>query len=766
MGLAVYTWITRSAPVARRATLACLLAAAGATSLGAQEFDPICDPNDKEIWGLHFTGNRTFEDATLAAGINTEPSGALRRWFRVLGDKRCLDRLELTRDSVRLILFYQKRGFPRIKIATRVAELSGDRVDITFALDEGEALRVDSLAVLGTDSLPLETRDRLARNLPIKKGDRFDTPLIDAARDTLEQRLRNDGYALAEVLRSFESDTIAKRNEIVYTVLTGPHVRVGELQVNVDARAEGEQQNVDPSKIARLIGIRRGDIYRQRDLDAATRSLYLTDAFRHVNIAIDTASLGQLGDTAVRLVVNLVENPLTLMRVSGGWATLDCFRMQATYTNLNFIGRLQRLELIGRMSKIGNGEPLGFARSLCPQLASDDFSDTLNYHVSATISQGRLFGLRTIPSLTVFSERRSEYQAFLRTVPIGISAGLQYLPWEDYPLALGYQIERGRTEAQPALFCAVFSVCEEEARQTLLQLRWQAVVSAALTRDRADNLANPTRGSIARLEFRHASKLIGSDPQIQFNRAVLDGAAYARLEPSVILAGRVRLGSVIGATIEVDGETGRAFIPPQERLYAGGASTVRGFGQNELGPVVYRIDPSSLDSMRVGDTLFYEVSNDARVERVEPLGGDNVVVASVELRLASPVLKNYLQYSLFADAGAVWNERRAGVNEKFPGLKITPGVGVRLYTPVGPIRLDVGYNPYDRPPGAAFVLGGVPGGEQPLYCVSPGNNLPVTERPGQPAEQADGPCPPTFAPPTARSFFRRLTFQLAIGQAF
>jgi outer membrane protein insertion porin family/translocation and assembly module TamA len=744
----------------------CLLAAAGATSLGAQEFDPLCDPGDREIWGLHFTGNRTFEDAALAAGINTEPSGAMRRWFRVLGDKRCLDELELSRDSLRLIVLYQKSGFPRVRVGTNVVEAKSDRVDITFTIDEGAPLRVDSLAVTGLDSLAPDSRERIVRNLPIKPHDRFDTYLIEATRDTLEQRLRNDGYALGEVLRSFESDTVANRNEITYTALPGPRLRIGEVQVNVDAPSEGERQRVNPGKIARLVGIERGDLYRQRDLDAATRSLYLTEAFRHVSITIDTASLGQLGDTAVRLTVSLVENPLTIMRVSGGWATLDCFRTQASYTNLNFLGRLQRLEINARTSKIGNGEPLSFARSLCPQLANDDFSDTLNYYASTTLSQGRLFGLRTIPALTLFSERRSEYQAFLRTVPIGIAATIQHLPRPGYPLAIGYQVERGRTEAQPALFCAVFSVCEDEARRTLLELRWQAVASAALTRDRVDNLANPSRGSIARLELRHASAAIGSDPRIQFNRAVLDGAAYARLDPGVILAARVRLGTVIGSTIQVNGETSRAFIPPQERLYAGGASTVRGFQQNELGPVVYRIDPESIDSVLVGDTLFFEVSNAARVERVEPLGGDNVIVASLEFRLASPVLKNYLQYAVFADAGAVWNERRANVREDFPGLKVTPGVGVRVYTPVGPVRLDIGYNPYDRPAGAAFVLGGRPGGEQPLYCVSPGNELPVTERPGQPHLQAAGTCPTSFAPPRGRSFWRRLTFQLAIGQAF
>ncbi len=766
MGPAAPTWITRSARHARRAATSCLLAAAGATSLGAQQFELFCDPGDKEIWGLHFVGNRTFDDATLAASINTEPSGVLRRWFKIMGDKRCVDRVELTRDSLRLVVLHHRRGFPRVAVGTRLAETS-TRIDITFTIDEGEPLRVDSLAVLGIDSLPPPLPTRLVRNLPLRRGGRFDLPVIEATRDTIEQRLRNDGYPLAEVLRSFESDTVAKRNEVTYSVITGPRLRIGELQVNVEAQAEGAKQHVNPSKIGRRVGIGRGDLYRQRNLDAATRSLYLTDAFRHVSISIDTTSIAQLGDTAVRLQVNLVENPMSLSRVSGGWATLDCFRAQASYTNLNFLGRLTRLELNARTSKIGNGTPLAFARSLCPQLANDEFSDTLNYYVSATYAQGALFGLRTLPALTLFSERRSEYQTFLRTVPVGVAATLQVVPRFGYPLALGYQVERGRTEAQPALFCALFSICEDEARRTLLELRWQAVASAVVSRDRVDNLANPARGSLTRLELRHASTTIGSDPRIQFNRAVLDAALYRRLNPGIIVAVRVRLGSVIGSNIDIDGETSRAFIPPQERLYAGGANTVRGFQQNELGPVVYRIPKTdSIPSVRRGDTLFFEVTNAASVERVEPLGGDNVIIASFESRLASPILKDFLQYALFVDAGAVWNERRAGLREQFPGLRVTPGVGIRVYTPVGPVRLDVGYNPYDRPAGAAFVLGGSPGGEQPLYCVSPGNNLPVTEREGLPQLQAEGPCPASFAPPRGRSFVRRLTFQLAIGQAF
>ena len=204
---------------------------------------------------------------------------------------------------------------------------------------------------------------------------------------------------------------------------------------------------------------------------------------------------------------------MALTRVSGGWATLDCFRAQATYTNLNFLGRLQRLELNARTSKIGNGAPLSFARPLCPQLASDEFSDTLNYYVSATISQGALSrpahdsGTRAVSASEGLNTRR-----FCEQMPIGIAATMQVIPRFGYPLALGCQVERGRTVAQPALFCALFSVCEDAARRTLLELRWQAVASAVFTRNRVDNLANPARGSLARFELRHASTTIGSDP--------------------------------------------------------------------------------------------------------------------------------------------------------------------------------------------------------------------------------------------------------------
>jgi hypothetical protein len=142
--------------------------------------------------------------------------------------------------------------------------------------------------------------------------------------------------------------------------------------------------------------------------------------------------------------------------------------------------------------------------------------------------------------------------------------------------------------------------------------------------------------------------------------------------------------------------------------------------------------------------------------------------------MPSPYIPERLQIAFFADAGQVWTRGGSGAEQSFGNLKVTPGIGVRLASPVGPIRLDIGYNPYDPAKGPAYYDGLRVGGEAPLYCVSPENALPVTgwnpnpgpnDRPPAQASPLRG-CPSTYAPVASTSFFRRLSFQASIGQAF
>src|SRR4029079_14615865 len=137
-----------------------------------------------------------------------------------------------------------------------------------------------------------------------------------------------------------------------------------------------------------------------------------------------------------------------------------------------------------------------------------------------------------------------------------------------------------------------------------------------------------------------------------------------------------------------------------------------------------------------------------------PTGGDNLVVGNIELRLRSGFLPEQVQYAVFVDGGQGWNRGRSGTGINFRDIRVTPGVGARIFSPIGPVRMDVGYNPYAQPSGPAYYnpllqSGLNTSGDVGLICVSPQNTLRVfiSGVQGDVPRQVDkGDCPATYAP--------------------
>jgi outer membrane protein insertion porin family/translocation and assembly module TamA len=159
---------------------------------------------------------------------------------------------------------------------------------------------------------------------------------------------------------------------------------------------------------------------------------------------------------------------------------------------------------------------------------------------------------------------------------------------------------------------------------------------------------------------------------------------------------------------------------------------------------------------------------DSAYRRIVPGGGNTLLVGNLEFRLRSPVLPDVLQVTLFTDAGEVWN-RGGGTTLNRVRLKVTPGVQFTAFSPVGPVRVAIGYNPYRRPPGPLYYEATNEGGE--LVCVTPGNTIPThitTNSDGvvTTIKQDAGFCPSDFQPAKDNRFLNKLTFSFAIGQAF
>lgn len=737
-----------------------LLLAAGGTA-GAQETR--CTREGVEVRRLEFAGNTAFTDAELAAGIVTTASSWARRTLKVVGTRHCLNEREFPLDVARLRVWYRNHGFVDATVDTVVTPLGRRRVAVRFVITEGEPIRVDTLRVEGLDAVP--ERAEILAGIRTRVGGLFDRYANAASRDTIARRLRDNGYPDAEVFLGYDTRTEARRATVVLTVETGARRRIGTVSITRAGRA-GEAPRVSEGAVRRLAGLREGELYRERLLERAKRTLYQTEAFGQV--IVEPGATVQ--DSLIGIDVAVTESYLRSARLGGGWGSLDCFRTTGEYTDYNLFGSATRLELRGRLSKIGIGAPLGGAEQLCPQARGDIYSANLNYYAGATVSQPSLLRASFVPTLSVYSERRSEYNAFLRTTPFGASLALnRALPRRSHSLA--YALEYGRTEAQPALFCAVFNACDEADRRALQSTQRLAVVSAASAYERTDDPVDPRRGVIGRVEARHASSAVGADANLAFTRMTVDGSVYVPLGSEVVFAARLRLGLVLGPSLEL-GEAAR-FVPPQERLFAGGPTTVRGFRQNELGPVVYI--PTAYDTVRADgspgtlpggptDTVYFRADPTQSGQRAVPLGGNTLVVGNAELRMTSPFLPSLLRWTLFADVGEVWNRGGATRGLGFRALRVTPGMGVRIRTPIGFLRADLAYNPYTRLDGAAYFDAPVAAGGF-LYCVSPGNTLPVTTVDGQ-VQQAPGRCPSTFRPRRPSDFFGRLTPSIAIGQAF
>jgi outer membrane protein insertion porin family/translocation and assembly module TamA len=746
----------------RAACLAAALLSALATTASAQRRADIgCDqPTDIEVRALKFTGNKAHSSYNLERGIATTASTWWRRTFRVFGQKYCLDSLAaLVEDSARLDYHYRRTGFPDVRIQPIIHSTRPRRVSVEYKITEGEPMLMDTVSVVWEPLVPDSAR--FTEDLPVEVGDRFDITVLEAARDTIRRRLLNRGYPQAEVLRNFDQFPSQHRATVQYVVIPGPKSWIGEIEIPTPMPSNPNRPaRISTDRVRSVLGVSEGDLYNESALERAGRGLFSTEAFRFVRVAVDSGSLTDATDSLVTVNVALSESELLATRASIGWANLDCLRAQVNHTNYNFAG-LRRLDLNARVSKVGTSSSTDWAEGLCTrELLADELSDTLNYYLGASISQAALFGLRIVPTLSVYSERRSEFKAYLRATPIGVIASAQQGIGGRLPMTWSYQLEYGRTAAQPAFFCAVFNVCEAEARDRLERYTRSAVVGWAAIRSRVNSLTSPSAGTLMRLDLRHASPAVGSNKDASFNRATFDATWY-RPAMGGIFVTRLRTGAVLGSRLDLTGSP--SFIPLQERLYAGGPNTVRGFRQNEMGPAIYLPNGFSIET--IDDTLQYWRANpDSVGDRTVPTGGDNVIVANAELRLRAPAYPELVQYALFVDAGQVWNRGRAGTGVNFADIRVTPGVGLRVFTPVGPIRVDVGYNPYRRPAGPAYITD--PSGN--LICVSPGNTLRVRiADDGNPAQQIDGgDCPATYVPRFGTRFWNRLTFQFSIGQPF
>jgi outer membrane protein assembly factor BamA len=689
---------------------------------------------ERVVRQLKYVGNHAIDDYTLSTVIATSNSAwfarsSLVRWLG-LGAKRTFDELEFRRDVVRLILFYRQSGYMQVVVDTTVRRTPRD-VYITFRIFEGEPVRVRRLDLEGIAGIVNERP--LRRAMPLKVGDPFNRYLMQASADTLAAWLRNRGFPYALVLRNFDAEAAELSADLRFEAVPGPHMRIGEVLV------EGVQR-VDTATVLHTLSIHPGEQYGEDRLYRSQRDLYGAGMFRAASVTLQDTLPPPNGDTTVNVVVRVAEGPRRRISFGAGYATLDCFRAQGGWSALGFLGDARVLDFSARVSKIGVGAPLNAGldkKFVChPLLEDSTFSDTLNYNLALTLLQPTFLSPRHSASIGVFAERRSEFKTYTR-VQIGANVGVTFNARRKVPIGVAYGYSVGRTDATDATFCSVFSVCDDSTLKYLRNRHRFASLTLSAALRTEDFVLDPTRGGHVGITLLHSSRVLGSDKLYEFNRGEIEVARYIPFGRRGVLAWRIHTGALVPARISLAGDTAQ-FVPPEQRFYAGGPNSVRGYEANGLGPRVYVITDSTCVTAATcsyqivnGDTVYQNVT-------VAPTGGNSIFVANAEMRVAAPLWPDRLRLAAFVDVGQVY--LRQNQIFTFQSMRVTPGVGVRFTTPLGPVRVDVAYNGYDPESGKLKFLDNTTGVLTDFR--------------------------PNYQRKRPSAFLRRLVLQFAIGQVF
>jgi outer membrane protein assembly factor BamA len=668
-------------PTALAVLVLCMLGGGGVLPASAQAQDAAVA--GAEVKAVRFPGAESLADGLLLEAIAVQPTRCRSPLFVVacrLGISAALDRRYLqdstvvAADAERLETLYEVWGFPRASVEGRIVP-RGSGVVVEYHVTEGPPLLVESLVVRGLERLtpPL----RIGDPLPLQEGRRYSLPRLEATEERLTRLLMEHGYPTPriEVGGSVDDERLRARLEI--DVDGGVAATFGAADVDVAPPLEEDEVRL-------RLAVQPGEPFRPSALERTERELYrLPIVARAVVVARVTP-----GERVVPVSVLVEPRRRWALDVEGTVSSTDCLEVGTFARDRYVLGAPRMLSLgLSFSNLLAKQAAGGFP---CSSAGTGVYGEP-DVRAELELWQPWAGNARNTVLARAFVRRESAPDVYVQRGFGGVFAFSRDLG-RGAAARLSYEPERNALSAAGLYFCSNYGLCDRAEIDALSRQRWLAPVqwvgtwatpggepTRRTTAGHADwtTVALPRWRHGARLAVEAGAGVTGSD--YAFHRGLLEVTTTRALGGGIEAAARTRIG-VLGGTHE---------LPPQLRLYSGGAETVRGAAQNLVGPKVILIDA---DDVPAGCEAPCDVGViDPRRSSVRATGGSDVFEASLEARYQASAL---LQLAAFVDYGSVSREASSGgaIGARAEAL-ITPGVGLRVMTDLGPIRLDVGYNP-------------------------------------------------------------------------
>jgi outer membrane protein assembly complex protein YaeT len=618
-------------------------------------------------------------DRVVLSGNTSIPLADIEPLLR-LRDGQPFSDARLDADISSIEDVYHRRGFASAKAPASLdlqPVVNGEAgvivpVVVTIAVTEGIRTVIGSIQFGGNQAIPEAT---LREGLALEPGGPYSDEQLAAARDATQSKYANLGYQTATVGVAPNYSADGSRADPVFTIHEGPRIFVDHILIVGNVRTSA-------STIEHELQIKPGDPLGVAAVNESQRRLAALGLFRRTRIT----ELRHGSESARDLLVTVEEAPpTTIGGGAGGQVWLRTVRLADNG------GVDQRLEFaprasfqIGRRNLFGKNRSANLFTSFSLHLknASSSTNDVTassdggygfpEYRILGTFREPRVFDTTAdlVITGTLEQQIRSSFNFSRRGAGVQIARHLT----RGVSVTGNYQIQRTK------VFDVAFDLNDKQGDRLLIDRAFPQVrlssFSTSVIDDTRDDPVNPRMGRYVSANGQLAGRSIGSE--IGFVKSFFTAQMFRTLPHTnrIVFAGNARLGLATGFQREVvrtdangqpvPGPDGQPIVdlvkdlPASERFFAGGDTTVRGFALDSLG---------SAGTIKEGF----------------PIGGNSLVILNAELRM--PVW-GAVGAVAFVDAGNVFPHAR---DIDLTALRGAIGGGVRVNSPVGPIRFDIGF---------------------------------------------------------------------------
>lgn len=510
-------------------------------------------------------------------------------------------------DADLLTQILRSRGYYDADVEPSV-QPQGQALLVTLTADPGVQYQFQSIELPGLASAGPQA-DKLRQAFAVKAGDPVVAEDVISARIALKVALGRLGFALAKV--GDQQITVDHQTHLATLVLPiepGPVARFGAIRVT-------GKPPFDARHVQEIARFKPGDTFRQDKADDLRRALIATGLLASADIKVEPEANGK----AVDLVVDMRPAPPRTVAGELGYGTGEGVSLQGSWEHRNLFPPEGALTLRGIA---GTREQLAGVQFRRNNFRKRD--QVLNAQLVASHTKYDAYTAKTIDFAADF-ERQSNIIWLKKWT---WSVGTELLATD----------ERG-----------IFHDPMQKETKTFLI----AALPLSLAYDGSNDLLNPTKGFRLSAHMSPEYSLHGGS--FGYSRTQFDASAYQPVSSSTVLAGRIRLGTIFGASA-LD-------IAPSRRFYSGGGGSVRGYGYQRIGP--------------------HDTAGD-------PIGGRSLAEFGLEARFRF----GNLGVVPFLDGGSLTEKAAPDLRH----WQLGTGVGFRYYSNFGPIRVDIG-TPLNRRPG-------------------------------------------------------------------